>query len=44
MRHIVKLILILAILAGIALVAFAFFGDLSPERTPVSDPVTLDGG
>lgn len=43
MRHIVKLVLVLAVLAAIGLVAFAFVGDLSPDRTQVIQPVDLDG-
>ncbi len=44
MRHIVKLVLILGILGGIGLVAYAYVGDLSPERTQVTRPVVLDDG
>ncbi len=43
MRHIIKLVLVLALLGGIGLVAFAFVGDLSPERTEVILPVDLNG-
>lgn len=43
MRHIVKLVLILAVLGGIGLVGFAYVGDLSPQRSQVSEPVSLDG-
>ena len=43
MRHIFKLVLVLAVLGGIGLLAFAFVGDLSPDRRQVIQPVDLDG-
>lgn len=43
MRHIVKLVLVLAVLGGIGLVGYAYFGDLSPQRSQVTQPVVLDG-
>lgn len=44
MRHILKLVVILVVLGGIGLVAFAYFGDLAPERRQITAPVVLDGG
>ena len=43
MRHIVKLVVILALLGGIGLVGYAYVGDLSPQRSQVTEPVSLDG-
>jgi len=43
MRTILKLIFILALLAAIAVVGYAFVGDLSPEQQDVTEPVILDG-
>ena len=37
-----KLVLFLAIVGFVALVGFAYFGDLSPERVEQRTPVTLD--
>ncbi len=42
MLTILKLIFILVIVGGIGLVGFAYLGDLSPDRTEVVAPVTLD--
>ncbi|PRX32681.1 hypothetical protein SAMN05216257_10696 [Meinhardsimonia xiamenensis] len=42
MRYLFRLILILAILGGIGILGYAYFGDLSPERRDVTQPVTLD--
>ena len=41
MRYLVRLVVILALLAAVAVVAYAFVGDLSPARSPVELPVTL---
>ncbi len=37
-----KAILMLLVLGLIGLVGFAYFGELTPERSDVSEPVTLD--
>ena len=42
MVRILKLIVILAVLGFIALVGFAYLGDLSPEIEEVREPVTLE--
>ncbi|MGY6706459.1 hypothetical protein [Roseinatronobacter sp.] len=42
MRHLVRLILVLAVLAGLAVVAYAYFGDMSAEQRGFETPVTLD--
>ncbi|WP_095589730.1 hypothetical protein [Actibacterium ureilyticum] len=42
MGRLIKLLLFLIVLAGTALVVFAFLGDLSPQREEVQVPVTLD--
>ena len=45
MIRLFKLLMILVVLgalAFVALLAFAYFGDMSPERGEVSQPVTLD--
>ncbi|MEM7752073.1 MAG: hypothetical protein AAF230_01600 [Pseudomonadota bacterium] len=38
-----RFLFILAVLVGAAVVGYAYLGDLSPEQTEVSEPVTLDG-
>jgi hypothetical protein len=43
MRYLVRLILILVVLAAIAVVGYAYVGDLSPVREPVSQPLELEG-
>lgn len=42
MRYLIRLVVILVLLGGIGLVAFAYVGDLRPERVPVSIPVDVD--
>jgi len=37
-----KLVLFLVVVGFAALVGFAYFGDLSPDRTENRTPVTLD--
>lgn len=37
-----KAILMLLLLGVIGLVGFAYFGDLTPESSDVSQPVTID--
>jgi len=44
MKYLVRLIFILVLLAVIAVVAYAYVGDLSPERAPVSTPLELEAG
>ncbi|MGS4946555.1 hypothetical protein ACVDG3_13820 [Meridianimarinicoccus sp. RP-17] len=41
--RIVKLLAALVLLAGAGLVAFAYLGDLSPQRNETRIPVVLDG-
>jgi Tfp pilus assembly protein PilO len=43
MRYLVRLILIIVVLAAVAVVGYAYVGDLSPDRAPVSQPLELDG-
>jgi len=42
MVRLFKLILVLAVLGFVALVGYAYLGDLSPTSEDVSEPVTLD--
>ncbi len=42
MGTLIKLLFLLVVLAGIAFVGFAYLGDLSPNVTTISEPVTLD--
>jgi hypothetical protein len=42
--YIVKGVLVLAILGFLGLVGYAYLGDLTPDQTPVTKPVVLDGG
>lgn len=42
MRHIFKLLVVLVVLAGIGLIGFAYVGDLSPDQSLTTQPVTLD--
>lgn len=37
-----KALLMLIVLGLIGLVGFAYFGDLTPEKSDVSEPVTLN--
>ncbi len=37
-----KALIFLLVLAFIALVGFAYLGDLTPEQSDVAEPVTLD--
>lgn len=43
MLRVLRFLFILAVLVGAAVVGYAYLGDLSPEQTEVSEPVTLDG-
>lgn len=42
MRWIWRLLITLIVLAVLAFVGFAYFGDLSPEREDVREPVELN--
>lgn len=42
MVRLLKLLLVLVVLGFIALVGYAYLGDLSPERQDVSEPVILN--
>lgn len=42
MGRLIKLVVVLAVLAFLALTGFAFLGDLSPAQQEVRQPVTLD--
>lgn len=39
-----KLILALILIAGLAFVGYAYFGDLNPAQEDVSEPVDLGAG
>lgn len=41
--RILKAVLVLAFVAFLALVAYAYLGNLAPEQVPVTKPVVLDG-
>ena len=43
MKYLLRLIFILLLLAVIAVVAYAYIGDMSPQRMPVSTPLELEG-
>ncbi len=43
MFRLLKLLFLLAVLIGSAVLGYAYLGDLSPEQGEVSAPVTLDG-
>ncbi|MFD0978589.1 MULTISPECIES: hypothetical protein [Tropicimonas] len=42
MRRLLKFLLFLVVLGAVALVGFAYLGDLTPTQVRVSDPVMLD--
>ena len=42
MRYIFRFLLMLVVLAAIAVIAYAYVGDLSPQRTPTETPITLE--
>lgn len=42
MGRLFKVLLVLLVLGFLALTGYAYLGDLSPERTEVRQPVTLD--
>ncbi|MGQ0610344.1 MAG: hypothetical protein ACT4N9_04470 [Paracoccaceae bacterium] len=39
-----RIVLILVLAGALVLIGFAYFGDLSPQRQDVRQPVTLNGG
>ncbi|MEM6386975.1 MAG: hypothetical protein AAF718_12155 [Pseudomonadota bacterium] len=43
MLRLLRFLFLLAVLVGAAVVGYAYLGDLTPEQTDVSEPVTLDG-
>ena len=43
MFRLLKIIFVLAVLVTAAIVGYAYLGDLSPDQSDVSAPVTLDG-
>lgn len=44
MLRLLKFLFALVVLLAVAVVGYAYLGDLSPEQTDVSEPVSLDGG
>lgn len=42
MLRVVKALLVLAAVVGAVIVAYAFLGDLTPERQEIDEPVFLD--
>lgn len=43
MLRLLRILFVLAVLIGAAVIGFAYLGDLSPDQSEVSQPVTLDG-
>lgn len=43
MLRLLRVLFILAVLIGAAVLGYAYLGDLTPEQSDVSEPVTLDG-
>ena len=43
MMRIFKALLVLVVLLVVAVLGYAYLGDLSPEQSDISAPVTLDG-
>ena len=43
MGRLFRLILFLIVVGALAVVGFAYLGDLSPEQDEVSEPVEFDG-
>ena len=43
MFRLLKVLFFLLIIGFVALVGYAYLGDLSPQQTETSQPVTLDG-
>ena len=44
MTRLLKLIVVLAVLAFLGLVGYAYLGDLAPGSQEIRQPVTLDAG
>lgn len=42
MRYIFRLVLMLVVLAAIAVVLYAYFGDMAADQRPFETPVTLE--
>lgn len=42
MGRLLKLLVVLIVIAGLAVVGYAYLGDLTPERQEVREPVSLD--
>ena len=40
--RLLKILAFLIVVAGLALVGFAYFGNLSPEQAQVSEPIDID--
>lgn len=40
--RLLKIFLVLIVLAGGGLVGYAYFGNLSPDQAPVSEPIDLN--
>ena len=43
MIRLLKFIFVLAVILAVAVVGYAYLGDLTPAQSDVSAPVTLDG-
>ncbi len=43
MIRFLKFLFLLLVVLGMAVLGYAYLGDLSPEQEDVSEPVTLDG-
>ena len=43
MFRLLRILFYLAVLVGAAVVGYAYLGDLTPEQSDVTAPVTLDG-
>lgn len=43
MLRLLKLLFLLVIVIGMAVLGYAYLGDLSPAQEDVSEPVTLEG-
>ncbi|WP_413719990.1 hypothetical protein [Silicimonas sp. MF1-12-2] len=42
MLRLLKILFVLMVLVGAAVIGFAYLGDLSPQQEEVSEPVSLD--
>ena len=43
MLRLLKILFVVAVMLAAAVLGYAYLGDLSPEQTDVSEPVSLDG-